>query len=249
MNNTFFTELKHCFETLGKDTSFRVIVLSANGKHFSVGLDLKSNSPISEHENKGEEPDVARKAFGMYNHLLAWQSSFNALEECIQPVIVCMHGASVGGPIDMACAADIRLCSKDAWFCIKEVDIGLAADLGTLQRIETVIGNKSLARELCYTARKMQSAEAKSAGFVSQVYETKEEMIEKAMDMAEIIASKSPVAIMSTKRNLLFSRDHTVKDSLKYQSIWNASMLQTKDTAKAAIASFQRQPPPEFSKL
>jgi delta(3,5)-delta(2,4)-dienoyl-CoA isomerase len=99
----------------------------------------------------------------------------------------------------LICAADIRVCSQDAFFCIKEVDIGLAADVGTLQRLHHVMGNNSLARELCYTARRMGADEAKGAGFVSSIHADQAATVKAALDMAAVIAAKSPVAISGTK--------------------------------------------------
>ena len=202
-------------------------------------------------EEEEEERDAARKGFHLRSHIMELQDSFTAMERCPQPVIVCTHGAVIGGAIDLCCAADIRMCTKDAWFCIKEVDIALAADVGTLQRLHHVMGNMSLARELAYTARRFKSDEAKHAGFVSRVCESKGDMMRAALDMASTIASKSPIAIAGTKANLNYSRDHTVKDSLEYIATWNSMMLQTNDVMKAAVASMQKGvgATPKFSKL
>ena len=235
---------------LAHDTTCRCIVVNANGKHFSVGLDLTSGGMMGG-GGEEEERDAARKGFHLRSHILELQDSFTAMERCPQPVIVCTHGAVIGGAIDLCCAADIRMCTKDAWFCIKEVDIALAADVGTLQRLHHVMGNMSLARELAYTARRFKSDEAKHAGFVSRVCESKGDMMRAALDMASTIASKSPIAIAGTKANLNYSRDHTVKDSLEYIATWNSMMLQTNDVMKAAVASMQKGAgaTPKFSKL
>ena len=148
------------------------------------------------------------------------------------------------------CAADIRLCSKDAFFSIKEIDIGLAADLGSLQRIQHVMGNSSLARELCYTGRRLYAEEAKSAGFVSSVHASRDDTIEAALKMADVIASKSPVAVVGTKVNLNYARDHTIKESLEYMATWSSAMLQTDDIKKAVMVFFSKSKKPgEFSKL
>lgn len=192
------------------------------------------------------------------------------MERCPQPVITCIHGACIGGEfiyhnkifvdspyvlfisiagVDLVLASDIRLASKDAWFSIKEVDIGLAADVGTLQRIEKCTGNSSLVRELAYTARKFDAEEALRFGMISKVLPTREALEAYALDMATQIASKSPIGILGTKVNLLYSRDHSVKDSLEYIQAWNAAMLQTGDLAKAAMASLTKGGQPDFSKL
>ena len=212
-------------------------------------MDLTSGGMTGGGEEREDEP--ARKGFHLRHHILEMQETFTAMEKCPQPVIVCTHGAVIGGAIDLCCAADIRLCTKDAWFCIKEVDIALAADVGTLQRLHHVMGNMSLARELAYTARRFKSDEALRAGFLSAVMESKDEMMRHAIDMAIMIGSKSPIAIAGTKANLNYSRDHTVKDSLEYIATWNAMMLQTGDVMKAAMASMKKKNGvgPMFSKL
>jgi delta(3,5)-delta(2,4)-dienoyl-CoA isomerase len=150
--------------------------------------------------------------------------------------------------IDLVSACDIRYTTKEAFFQIKEVDIGLAADVGTLQRMPKVVGNESLMRELAYTARKFTADEANRLGFVSEVYADKDELVEKAVETAALIASKSPVAIFGTKRNLNFSRDHTVQDGLLYAATWSMSMLQTNDLMSSAQAMLTKTKP-EFDKL
>jgi Delta3,5-Delta2,4-dienoyl-CoA isomerase len=132
----------------------------------------------------------------------------------VKPVITATHAACVGAGVDFITAADIRYCTKDAWFQVKEVDIGMAADVGTLQRLPKAIGSQSLVRELCYSARKMQSEEAKECGLVSKVFETKEKMLESALELAELIASKSPLAVQTTKKSIVYSMDHTNQEGL-----------------------------------
>merc|ERR1711894_536385 len=180
--------------------------------------------------------------------IMKYQESFNILETCTKPVIAAVHSGCVGGGIDMITACDIRYCTSDAWFQVKEVDIGLAADVGTLQRLPKVVGNDSLARELCYTARKMAAEEAFRFGLVSRIFNSKEDMVKGAVQLAVDIAAKSPVAVQGSKANLIYSRDHTVAEGLDYVATWNMAMLQSEDLPKAAIASMQKEKP-TFSKL
>merc|ERR1719431_2074686 len=120
----------------------------------------------------------------MYQTIRSLQDLLTSLEKCRKPVISCIHSACVGAGVDLITAADIRLCTADAWFCVKEVDMGLAADVGTLQRLPKVIGNQSLVNELCLTARKMRSDEAERCGLVSRLYTDKEEMMAAAVELA-----------------------------------------------------------------
>jgi delta(3,5)-delta(2,4)-dienoyl-CoA isomerase len=134
----------------------------------------------------------------------------------------------------MISACDIRYCAKDTKFTIKEVDVGLAADVGTLQRFPKVVGNDSWTRELAYTARNFDSTEALEKGFVSKVLDTREQCIEEAIKLATFIASKSPVAVTASKQSLNYSRDHSVQEGLDHIATINAVMLQTDDLAKSA---------------
>ena len=153
--------------------------------------------------------------------------------------------------MDLITATDIRLATADTWFCVKEVDMGLAADVGTLQRLPKVIGNQSLVNELCLTARKMKSQEAESCGLVSRVYDDKDKMMTAALDLARLIAAKSPVAVQGTKVHLVYSREHSVQEGLRNMATWNMAMLQSEDVMKSAMASMDKSSnePPEFSEF
>ncbi|KAK2510451.1 hypothetical protein Q9233_017727 [Columba guinea] len=180
-----------------------------------------------------------------------FQESFTALEKCPKPVIAAIHGACVGAGVDLISACDIRFCSQDAWFQVKEVDIGLAADVGTLQRLPKIVGSQSLVNELAFTARKMMAPEAQSCGLVSRVFADKEALLAGALEVAVAIAARSPVAVQGTKVNLLFSRDHSVPEGLRYVATWNMAMLQTEDILKSVQASMDKKGPEDvpFAKL
>ena len=196
-----------------------------------------------------EVSDVSRKGKIFEESIEAYQATMTSLEKCAKPVIACTHAAVVGAGVDLITAADIRYCTKDSWFCVKEVDIGMAADVGTLQRLPKVIGSQSLVRELCFTARKMQSAEAEKCGLVSRVFDTREEMVAEAIKIAETIASKSPVAVQTTKRNLVYSLDHTNQDGLDHIKELNKLHLQSEDFFNAVIAGQSKGETPVFAKL
>jgi len=249
MNKVFWREIRQAFEGIGQDTQWRAAILSANGKIFTAGLDLMDHSDgFFGGSDDEEDRDVGRASYHQRKHVLDYQASFTAVEECPIPVIACVHSACVGGGVDLICASDMRLCSEDATFCIKEVDVGLAADVGTLQRLPKIVGNDSLIREWAYTARKVGSKEALSCGLVSRICASREALYAAGLELASLIASKSPVAVAGTKRNLLYSRDHSVKDSLEYVATWNGAMLQSNDLVNAIQASMNKQKP-TFSKL
>ncbi|KAI8149620.1 ClpP/crotonase-like domain-containing protein [Fennellomyces sp. T-0311] len=243
-NHDLISGIEECFNEISKDGDIRAVVLSAAGKMFTAGLDLKENALL---DGAGDE-DVARKAFKMQQHILWFQGAISTLENCTKPVIIALHNGVIGAGVDLCTAADIRYATRDSYYCVKEVDVGLAADVGTLQRLPKVIGNASLVRELCYTSRNMPSEEALQCGLVSKLFDTKEQCIEEALKTARIIAAKSPVAVTSTKALLNYSRDHSVAEGLQYTAVWNAAMLQTEDIPKS-VAAFMTKTPATYAKL
>lgn len=248
MNNAFWREMVECFQAISEDNDCRVVIISGNGKHFTAGLDLTDMGPLM--ETVLGDDDIARKFRTLQQFIKRYQLSFTSIEQCHKPVIAAIHGGCIGGGVDLVTAADIRFCTQDTFFQIKEVEIGLAADVGTLQRLPKVIGSDSLIRELVYTARKMYADEAAQAGLVSRVLPDKESMLNAALEIAIAIAGKSPVAIQGSKHNLNYARDHSIEEGLNYMVTWNAAMLQSEDLRIAAMASMDRKgPPPVFSKL
>jgi len=249
LNKEMWEEIGDVFSKLDKDTDCRAIILSGSGKMFTSGIDLTDLSQLA--SIVYSEDDIARKSFFMYQSIRHLQDLFTTLEKCKKPVIGCVHSACVGAGVDLITCADIRMCTEDAWFCVKEVDMGLAADVGTLQRLPKVIGSQSLVNDLCLTARKMHSKESETCGLVSSVFSTKEEMMEAAVKMASNIAAKSPVAVQGTKLNLVFSREHSVEEGLDQVAKWNMTMLQSEDVMKSAMAAMDKSSdePPEFEKF
>ena len=156
------------------------------------------------------------------------------------PVIAAIQGGCIGGAVDMVTACDIRLASKEAFFCIQEINIGMAADVGTLQRLPKIIPDSKM-REMAYTGRRMYAEEAKESGLISDMFETQEEMLEGANKLAKEIASKSPVAIYGLKAVMNYSRDHNVSDSLEYNALWSGAMLSQKDMTEAITANMEKR--------
>ncbi|EFA13253.1 Delta(3,5)-Delta(2,4)-dienoyl-CoA isomerase, mitochondrial-like Protein [Tribolium castaneum] len=247
MNNTMWMEIKKCFETLNTDENCRAIVLSAAGKIFTCGLDFQQVMQVG--PQLAQMSDIARKAKILYQFVTNYQNSVSSLELCRKPVLAAVHSACIGGGFNLITAADMRYCTKDAFFQLKEVDIGMAADVGALQRLPKVVGSDSLVRELAYTARKMPASEALSSGLVSKVFDDKDGMIEGVVGIAAEIASKSPVAVQGTKFNLVYSRDHTVQEGLDHIAMWNQTMMQSEDFTTATVAQATKQKNVVFEKL
>lgn len=236
------------FNKLSADPRVRAIVLSGAGeKAFTTGLDVKAaaeGGPLSSNPTA----DPARKAVALRRHITAFQDCITAVERCEKPVIVALHGFSLGLGIDLSTATDVRLCSRDTRFAVKEVDIGIAADIGTLSRLPKVVGNYGWVKEVALTAREFGAEEALRVGFVNAVYDNREATIAAAFKLASLIASKSPVAVQGTKEILNFSRDHSVQEGLRYTSIWNSAALQTQDVSAALLSGLQKRTP-TFEKL
>ncbi|XP_067130537.1 delta(3,5)-Delta(2,4)-dienoyl-CoA isomerase, mitochondrial-like [Centruroides vittatus] len=248
MDKTFWRESLDCFRKIRDDRQCRSVVLSGSGRLFSSGLDLQDMQDLtSQVAGKG---DVARKAKFLMSLISKYQESFNAIENCQKPVIAAVHNGCIGGGVNLICACDIRYCTEDAWFKVKEIDAGMAPDLGALQRLPKIVGNDSLVRELIYSCSKVFSSEAKEVGLVSRVFPTKEAMMTAAFELAKTIAKKSPVAVQGAKVALNFSRDHSVPDGLDFMTFWNMTMLQSEDVLKSAHALITKaEQPPKYSKL
>jgi len=246
INPTMWREFISCFEQLSLDPNCRVVILSAAGRLFCAGIDLhglmSSGQELQEAENTFSKAKLLESSIKLY------QKSFSAIEKCTKPVIVCVHNACIGAGVDMITACDIRLCTEDAYFQVKEVAIGMAADVGTLQRLPKVIGNQSLVRELCLTARKMNAKEAQMNGLVSHVGKTKDEVLSKSFEIAEIISNLSPVAIQGTKKFLNYAQDHSIQQGLDAMADHNKFALQSEDFI-AAVTAQMTKTTPIFSKL
>lgn len=248
MNRKMWAEIGDCFRALGRaEHPCRAVILSGAGRAFTAGLDLMDHAAAFAPSAPGADGkgDIGRKAWELRSLITSYQASLTALEECPKPVIAAVHGACVGGGVDLICAADVRLASAEAFFCIKEAEIGLAADVGTLQRMPKICGNDSLVRELAFTARRMPADEALRHGFLSAVETDAAAVQARALAMASRIASLSPIAVQGTKINLNVSRDASTSAGLAYAAAWNAGMLQTADlmvAAQAAATGSKAQP-------
>ncbi|XP_072776948.1 delta(3,5)-Delta(2,4)-dienoyl-CoA isomerase, mitochondrial isoform X2 [Taeniopygia guttata] len=241
-------ELVQVFRDIAQDPECRAVVVSGAGAAFTAGIDLAELGSLLA---ALPAQDAARRAWALRRHILEFQESFSAMERCPKPVIAAVHGPCIGAGVDLISACDIRFCSQDAYFQVKEVDMGLAADVGTLQRLPKIVGSQSLVNELAFTARVMRAPEALSCGLVSRVLPDKAALLEVALEVAEAIAARSPVAVQGTKVNLLYSRDRPVSEGLQHVATWNMAMLQTEDIPKSVQAALDKKGPEDvpFAKL
>ncbi|CAN9095262.1 unnamed protein product [Alternaria alternata] len=242
--------LSAIFRQLSHDPSVRAVVLTGAGdRAFTAGLDVTAASesgPLS--SSDAATQDSARKANIVRRHIVEFQSCITDIEKCEKPVIAVLHGISFGLALDMSLACDIRISTTTTKFSVKEVDIGIAADIGTLSRLPHSVGNLSWVKDIALSARIFGSDEALQHGLVSSVYKDKTEAVGKALELATLIASKSPVAVLGTKEIINYSRDKTISEGLNYTAVWNAAMLQTEDVASAMMSGLKKTKP-KFSKL
>jgi delta(3,5)-delta(2,4)-dienoyl-CoA isomerase len=235
-------EMRRVFDQLSHDPAVRAIVLSGAGdKCFSAGIDIQEAKTflLPAEDSQG---DPARIAVYMRRLIAEFQDCITAIERCEKPVVAAMHGYVLGLGVDLTTATDVRICSRDAIFSIKEVDIGLAADIGTLSRLPKVVGSAGWVKDVALTARNFGADEALRVGLVNSIHEDKAATVAAAIGMATMMASKSPVAVQGTKELLNWSRDHSVQDGLRYTAVWNSAAFQTADIPKSLL----QQP---FSKL
>jgi enoyl-CoA hydratase len=239
MNKAFWLELPRCVHDIEANTDARVIVISSTGKHFSAGMDL---GVFSDPKSVPMSGDPGRMAENLRRVVLQLQDTLSSLEKVRLPVLAAVHGGCIGGALDLVCAADSRYCTADAYFTIKETELGMTADVGTLQRLPKLMP-EGVVRELAYTGRKFGAEEAQRLGFVNTVYENQEAMLEGVMAIAAQIAANSPLAVTGCKEMINFSRDHSVEDSLKYMATWQAGMFRPGDMMKTFQAKAQKQAP------
>ena len=234
-----WSELESFFSSVRLDPSVRAILLCAQGRHFTAGLDLAASAELVSAE--GEEP--ARRALRIRETGKRWQASFSKIASCGKPVIACVHGACIGAGVEMISACDVRMCTEDATYAMAEIDLALAADVGGLQRFPKIVGNDSLVRELAFSGRRFGADEALRLGFVSRVLPAREALLTSATDLALQMAAKSPLALLGCKTLLNYTRDHSVDEALEYALTWNQALLQTGDMRSAAMGRLAKQVP------
>lgn len=237
----FWRELPEIIDDLSAGGSVRAIVLSSEGRHFCSGMDLEVFSASDELDTGGGgSGHRSRRNERFRSTALKLQDTFTSLERARVPVLCAIQGACVGGGIDLVSAADMRYADESAFFSIAEINIGMTADVGTLQRMPKLVP-EGIVRELAYTGRRWSAAEAKAAGFVNAVYPDHASLVDAVMGVAAEIASKSPMAVWGTKQTMHFTRDHSVADGLEYIANWNAAMFDTDDMAEAFTAKMEKR--------
>ena len=242
MHPTFWRELDAVLTQLNRSSDARALVISSTGKHFSAGMALDTFGGEGMMNDKTPEGRAA-----MYDGLQDVQSTFTKLETLRIPVIVAIQGGCIGGGVDLVTACCIRYATVDAFFCIQEINIGLVADVGTLQRLPKLIP-LGVVKELAYTGRRLAARKAQGYGLVNEVFDSSEAMLAAAMQCAMEIAAKPPVAIWGTKQVIHYARDHTVDQALK-QMGWVQGAIWSNANVGEAVAAMKEKRPGRYDSL
>jgi enoyl-CoA hydratase len=218
-------EMKQVFDDLSVNPKARVIILRGEGKHFCAGMDLQA---LMGGAIQVDTDCDAKKRDHIRKFIVKIQNIITSIEDCKKPVIAAIHKACVGGGINIVTACDMRYCTDDAFFSIKETDLGLVADIGVLQRLPNII-NPGFVAELAFTGREFLGQEAEKLGLVTKSFNDQDSMLEEVRELASTIASKSPLVMKGVKEMLLYKRDHSVKESMDFMALYNSGMLLSKD--------------------
>jgi enoyl-CoA hydratase len=240
MGPDFWRELPEVFAALDRDESVRAVLVRGEGQHFSYGLDLPAMLSQPEFQLAGEQLAAERTHF--HDTVLRMQRACTSVAECRKPVIAAVAGWCIGGGLDLISACDVRLCSSDARFSLREVKVAIVADLGSLQRLPPIIG-QGHTRELALTGKDIDAARALRIGLVNEVYETPEALLEAAHAMARQMAENPPLVVQGIKRVLNECQGKSVEEGLRYVALWNAAFMQSHDLVEAFTAFMQRRPP------
>jgi enoyl-CoA hydratase len=251
----FWSELPEIVNEISARGRARAIVVSSTGKHFSAGMDLSVftggggdlGGSGSSSGGEARAAEAGRVRARLRETALRLQDSFNALERARMPVIAAIQGGCIGGAVDMVTACDLRYATVDAFFVIQEINIGMTADVGTLQRLPKLIPD-AVCRELAYLGGRLPAQRAHEVGLVNGLYDTHDDLVAGALDAATQIAAKSPLAIWGSKEMITYARDHTVADSLNYIATWQTGMFQPADMMESFAAKAEKRDP-EFDDL
>ncbi len=239
---SFWMELPQIVDEIDAAASARAIVISSTGKHFCAGMDLSVFAGDNELLGDPGVSEMGRQRAHFWQVVQKLQRSLSILQEVRVPVLAAIQGGCIGGAVDLITAADMRYATRDAFFCVQEINIGMTADVGTLQRLPKIIP-EGIARELAFTGDRMPAQRALEVGLVNQLFDSHTELVESTLAIAARIATKSPLAIWGTKEMINYARDHSEADSLRHMATWQTGMFQPADMTEEFTAKAQGRAP------
>jgi enoyl-CoA hydratase len=242
MHPTFWRELDEVLTHINSAGEARVLLISSTGKHFSAGMALDTFGGAISMDDQSPEGRAA-----MFDLLAGMQATFTKLETLRIPVIAAIQGGCIGGAVDLVTACCIRYATPDTFFCIQEINIGMVADVGTLQRLPKLVP-LAVVKELAYTGRRLSAQKALGYGLVNEVFESAEAMLAGALQCAQEIAAKPPVAIWGTKQAIHYARDHAVDDALK-QMGWLQGAIWSNQHVRESVTAMKEKRAGDFPSL
>ena len=242
MHPTFWRELDGLLTQIHQEGKARALVISSTGKHFSAGMALETFAGAIQMDDQSPEGRAA-----IFDLLTDMQATFTKIETLRIPVIFAIQGGCIGGAVDMVTCGCIRYATQDAFFCIQEINIGMVADVGTLQRLPKLVP-LAVVKELAYTGRRLGAQRALGYGLVNEVFDTPDAMLAAALQCAKEIASKPPIAIWGTKQAVNYARDHSVEDSLR-QMGWLQGAIWSNRHVGESIAAMKGKRSGDFPPL
>ncbi len=243
MGPDFWREMPEVFAALDRDEETRAIIVRGDGDNFSYGLDLAAMmGDLGSHFGAGE--NLAAERTRLLDLVGDMQKAFDNVAACRKPVVAAVSGWCIGGGLDLIAACDIRFCSSEARFSLREVKVAIVADLGSLQRLPRIIG-EGATRELAFTGKDIAASRALQIGLVSEVCETRGAVLATARNLASEIADNPPLVVQGIKRVMNYCADKSVADGLGYVAVWNSAFLQSVDLGEA-MAAFRERRAPQF---
>ncbi len=237
MSPLFFPALRDAVLKLSAEGQARVLVISSTGKHFSAGMALD----VFASGAAGLATGTARARLAFQDYLRQLMRCFDVIEEARFPVIGVIQGGCIGGALDLATVCDLRVCTADAFFTVQEIHIGMAADLGVLQRLPKIVP-PAVAREMAYTGDRLGAERALAVGLVNAVLPDADAALAHALALARSIAAKSPLAIAGSKMALNYAIDHPTADALQQMTLLQSAIFDIGEMAQAIAAWKSKQP-------
>jgi enoyl-CoA hydratase len=235
VNMELAIEILESFNELAEQDDVRVIILKSDARIFCAGLDLKAAMA----GGLGEAAQ-SQSSSGLSGHPLL--ECCNSIERCRKPVIAAVHGACVGAGLDLISACDVRLCTEDATFSIRETGIGIVSDMGSIQRLPMIIG-QGFTREMAFTAGFYTARDVEKMGLVNAVYPDQETLYGAAEKLARVIADNPPLGVQNSKLLLNEGRYMKVEEAMLKAGGTNRKLMSSDDFKEAAMAFLQKRKP------